>query len=104
MGIIFYFSSREGAELPDLPQGFDKIFHMGIYAILAVFIYFSFKKSGVKKWVFVLSFVVAALYGISDEIHQLYVPGRDASVGDVLADSFGAFLGSYLGSKRIKEE
>ena len=35
---------------------------------------------------------IASLYGISDEFHQSFVPGRQASVGDVAADSGGAFL------------
>jgi VanZ family protein len=36
------------------------------------------------------------LYGITDEIHQYYVPGRVASIGDIAADCIGAFLGSCL--------
>ncbi len=97
MGLIFYFSS---GETPDLqtPQGFDKVFHAGLFALLAFLSYFSFKKSGVKKWAFPLSFVFATLYGITDELHQFYVPSREAAIGDVLADSFGGLLGSYLAS------
>ncbi len=38
------------------------------------------------------STLAAILYGLSDEIHQLYVPGRLFDVLDILADSFGALL------------
>lgn len=95
MGLIFYFSS---GETPDLhtPQGFDKVLHIGAYAVLAFLSYFSFRKSGLDKWAFALSFALTILYGISDEIHQFYVPNREAAIGDVLADSFGGLLGSYL--------
>ena len=34
----------------------------------------------------------AAAYGVTDEIHQYFVPGRHCSLHDVLADTFGAFL------------
>ena len=35
---------------------------------------------------------IASLYGVSDEFHQSFVPGRQASVGDVAADAVGAGL------------
>ncbi|MBI5050668.1 MAG: VanZ family protein [Nitrospirae bacterium] len=98
MAAIFFVSSFSFSELPPLPENSDKLIHAVIYLILAVVIYGSLRKSGVNKWLFILSFLLASVYGISDEIHQLFVPGRNATVGDVLADSFGAFLGSYLAS------
>lgn len=98
MGIIFYFSSLKGTALPELPQGFDKIFHTGIYAGLAVLIFLSLKASGVRRYVFLLSVVITTIYGISDEFHQLYVPGRETSISDILVDFIGAFSGSYLAS------
>lgn len=96
MALIFYSSSVKGDALPDLSQGIDKIIHAGAYAILAFLFYISFRKSGVKKYIFLLSFAFAAICGISDEIHQFYVPGRYASSGDILANAIGAFLGSYI--------
>jgi VanZ family protein len=43
-----------------------------------------------------LSAISATLYGISDEIHQSFVPFREAEVADVIADTIGAFSGVYL--------
>lgn len=36
--------------------------------------------------------LLAIAYGVSDEIHQYFTPGRHCSLQDVLADSFGALL------------
>ena len=43
-----------------------------------------------------LAFLICVLYAISDEIHQLFVPGRAGQVRDVLIDSSGSFLGIFL--------
>lgn len=102
MGIIFYLSSLNGPDLPHLPQYFDKAIHICIYTLLAFLCSFSFRKSGVKKNVFLLSFIITVFYGITDEIHQLYVPDREFTVGDILADSLGALLGSWLERVKIK--
>jgi VanZ family protein len=37
--------------------------------------------------------VFCVLYAVSDEVHQLFVPGRGAQVTDVLIDNAGAFVG-----------
>ena len=39
---------------------------------------------------------LAFLYGLTDEIHQAFVPGREASALDVMADGAGAMIGSRL--------
>lgn len=50
---------------------------------------------------------LAALFGVLDEVHQLFVPARQASVGDALADSLGALVGAlcfvYLGIFLLKQ-
>ena len=43
-----------------------------------------------------LAFLICVIYAISDEIHQLFVPGRAGQVRDVLIDSAGSFLGIIL--------
>jgi VanZ family protein len=41
-------------------------------------------------------------YGITDEIHQMFVPGRIASVADILADITGGMLGAWIYLKTRK--
>ena len=98
MGIIFYLSSLQDIDTSQFPVNFDKVVHTGIYIPLSFMLYLSLRKSGIKRYVFITAFIIAVIYGISDEIHQSFVPGRDAAIGDVLADTFGAFLGSLAAS------
>ncbi|MEW6601564.1 MAG: VanZ family protein [Nitrospirota bacterium] len=93
MGLIFYLSSKNNLHLPALPKNFDKVIHMCAYIPLAYLLYLSLKKTGISKYIFVLAVIFGITYGITDEFHQSFVPGRDASVGDLLADTVGAFLG-----------
>ena len=94
MGLIFYLSSRHHYTLPAFPDNFDKVVHMCAYIPLAYLLSLSMIRSGLRKYVFLVAFIFASIYGVTDELHQAFVPGRDPAVGDVLADSLGAFLGS----------
>ena len=98
MGLIFYLSSKP-IMLPKMLRNTDKIIHAIVYFILALLFYFSLLKSGLRKSLLAISLLLAISYGISDEIHQYYVPGRIASIGDVIADSFGALIGSLLAAR-----
>ena len=40
-------------------------------------------------------FLLAALYGVSDEWHQSFVPNRQFSAQDIVADGIGAFFGAW---------
>ncbi|MDC0977727.1 VanZ family protein [bacterium] len=48
-----------------------------------------------------LTIGISTLYGISDELHQFFIPGRDCSISDVLVDIIGA-LTIVLGYRVIK--
>lgn len=68
--------------------------HFITYLVLGVLVSNALRSSGVKgKRAFVLAFVICVLYAVSDELHQLFVPGRGGKVSDVLLDSSGAFIG-----------
>jgi len=98
MALVFYFSSQSHLPLR-LIHGTDKIIHAFAYFILAILLFFSFLKSGLRKYLLLISVLFAVVYGVSDELHQYYVLGRDASLGDIIADSFGALLGSFLAAR-----
>jgi len=72
----------------------DKISHFGAYGLLSVFLYltmyFQDKFPLLKKYPGIFTILIASIYGLLDEIHQIYVPGRFAEVLDWLADFSGS--------------
>ncbi len=80
----------------------DKLLHMAAYAVMAILFYRALgphpsKNTPVKRAVFSIAFTV--LYGISDEVHQSFVPGRSPEWLDVAADAAGAIVGAVIARK-----
>lgn len=71
---------------------FDKVVHFGIYFFLgiSIMITYSNKLNALK---FLLFWVFA---GIGIEILQQYIPGRDTSIYDALANTFGIIGALYI--------
>jgi VanZ family protein len=92
MAAIFALSSQ--SRLPDLPSRVsDKHAHAVTYAGLAVLACRAVAGgafSGLTARGAVAAWALATAYGATDEVHQAYVPGRTADVGDWLADAAGA--------------
>jgi VanZ family protein len=105
MGSIFFISSKSNIDIPALTINFDKVLHACAYMVLAFLSYISLNKSGINKYAFIIALLFASIYGITDEFHQSFVPGRDSSIGDVIADFSGAMIGcigATLGKHRMK--
>ena len=97
MGLIFYVSSLPRVDMPELitratPLPLDLLGHLGGYALLAVALMLGLRSQPFRR-ALLLALVIAAVYGVSDEVHQAFVPGRVASAGDAAADATGALLG-----------
>jgi VanZ family protein len=97
--LIFIQSANPSPE--DIPsfKFMDKLLHFAAYAVMGILFYRAYQTLKIKdnlRMLMFLSAASAALYGISDEIHQSFVPFRQAEVADVIADTIGAFSGVYL--------
>lgn len=68
--------------------------HSGVYFILGILAYFSFKHSFTK--VFVYSLLFCVFYSLSDEIHQLFISGRAFELLDLTLDFIGSLFGIGL--------
>lgn len=102
MGVIFAVSSQSAITAPPLFPGMDKFMHLGVYAVLGLLFLFSLKNWRQRlTWKTVALVTLATtLYGISDEFHQSFVPGRYPEPADVVADGLGGFLAAF-GVKRF---
>ena len=87
--IIFYVSSLTFK--PGIPGGFPWkpiAYHFYAFFFLAGFFLIALTKGKNKESIF-LVINLAILYAISDEVHQLFVPGRAFAFADILTDSAG---------------
>mgnify|MGYP000750717065 FL=1 len=85
-------------QIPSFPF-VDKVLHFLAYGIMGILFYRAYQTLRIKnniQMLMLLSVVSASLYGISDEIHQSFVPFREAEVADVIADMLGAASGVLL--------
>jgi len=97
--LIFYVSSQSHPEeqLPFVTHFSDKVVHAVEYAVLGGLCYRAFHASRREEWrwqTMLLAIVFTSLYGISDEIHQAFVPFRESSWLDWVADTIGGAIGA----------
>ena len=101
MALIFQASSSSPQELNETLSGVawlgpyrNTVGHLALYAVLGSLLQFciwSWRSSLAwsTRWA-VAAIAITVLYGISDEYHQSMVPGRAATILDVVVDSAGA--------------
>ena len=95
--LIFILSHQPGdtLDLPSFP-GIDKAGHAVIYGLLSLACHFAVgdlpRRIGWRERLSVILF--CALYGVSDEWHQSFVPFREPSLADLVADAGGALAAS----------
>ena len=99
-GLIFYLSSLSHVKVPDLGLNLgDKLLHGLEYFGFAVLVTRAVHRNPdrpLPRRSFWLALLLVALYAASDEFHQYFVPGRDCSFFDFLADLAGSFLGALF--------
>ena len=101
--LIFWLSSQPNP-LPALTERFwDKAIHFAEYGALGALLLVALRESRVAPLrAAVLAALVASLYGASDEVHQSFVPERDADVRDWLADTIGGAAGAGLAALALR--
>ena len=94
MAAIFLVSADSDPPAPSAIS--DKMLHLMAYAALGVLVCRA-AAGGLGRRVMaraaVITLIVSIGYGVSDEIHQMFVPGRSPDVLDVFSDAAGAALG-----------
>jgi VanZ family protein len=91
--LIFFLSSLSSfPETVSFEFNSDKVAHFMEYFIFGCLLYrwFASPERGRKRWHLLLATILIGTgYALSDEWHQSFVPGRDASLWDALFDSLG---------------
>lgn len=93
MGFIFYLSSRTFHVKVALFPHWDKVVHFTEYAVLSALLFMALRSSFPNRPPVRLAYAAAfaaSLYGLSDEFHQSFVPGREAGGMDWIADIAGS--------------
>ena len=125
MCLIFYFSNENSTESTNKSRGiinstnivekyesteerkeelletvdvyFRKFAHGLVYLVLSILVCFLVNeyKLDIKK-ILLIAFIVCFIYSCSDEIHQLYVPGRSGEIRDIIIDNIGSLMGLII--------
>ena len=72
-----------------------KLAHYTEYLILGFLVINMFTKNNINN-LYLISIILCIIYATSDEIHQIFVPGRACQLRDILIDSIGSITGIYL--------
>ncbi|MBI4791272.1 MAG: VanZ family protein [Deltaproteobacteria bacterium] len=99
MGLIFLLSHTPGDSLPPALPGLDKVCHAIAYGTLAASCLYALHPVRGKTSFFRLGAAVVFfcfLYGLTDEFHQSFIPGRSPSGLDIVADTAGAALVVFI--------
>jgi VanZ family protein len=96
-GGIWFLSSQSILPQPKGILRFDKVQHLAAYLVLAgtvgLWIPLEFWRTR-RILAFILVTIITSVYGVIDEIHQYFTPGRDCNIWDWIADTLGALLGT----------
>jgi VanZ family protein len=110
---IFILSSIPKVPLPpqyyEIPNP-DKLAHTAIYFGFGILLCLSFgnaSRADISDRAIPFTLVIGIVYGILDEVHQGFVPGRTASHIDIAFNTLGillAVVAYWLYDKRIKQQ
>lgn len=96
---LFIATSVPTTSLPTIAVS-DKVEHFAAFFILSILLTLTLlyqnKNSFLKNHFLASSFVIVALYGVIDEIHQYFIPGRYCELLDWISDVTGSVIGVFL--------
>ncbi len=102
-GLIFFLSAQStlpGASYPLLDYVFKQGAHVFVYAVLHFLIWRAVKITTLpphnKTKLLVIPILLATMYALTDELHQSFIPGREATLVDIGFDLVGIAISHYL--------
>lgn len=90
-GLIFYLSSQPEPLGQQPGDSLGLVAHTTVFGVLAALVLLAAGgPARADRRAYLIAFLVASLYGVSDELHQAFVPGRSPDPRDWVADTAGA--------------
>ncbi|MBQ8186686.1 MAG: VanZ family protein [Clostridia bacterium] len=87
--------AEQTAKIESVTYFVRKSAHFVVFAVLGFLTCAALWSCDVSvKRAFLLAAVIGALYAVSDEVHQVFVPGRAGMIRDVILDTCGVVTGS----------
>ena len=90
MAALLFLAADKAGQIPLLPELPDKLVHFCYFGVMALLLAYGLG----RRWFWIV-LIAVPLIGALDEWHQFYVPGRDASAYDWVADVAGATVAVY---------
>jgi VanZ family protein len=100
MAAIWFMSSNPADAIVELPRGdrfIKESLHLVEFGILYILLFLALLTfhgvSRKENWLLIL---ISSLYGLTDEIHQYFVPYRSATMIDLVKDVIGVLVASWI--------
>jgi VanZ family protein len=99
--VIIFMSSLPGSAIPTMPfLNGDKLVHCLEFGLFGMLLFRAFRFPPLTHNPYRLTVVVGMLFAASDELHQLFVPGRYCDILDFIADSLGIIVFAWISSRQ----
>lgn len=89
--------AEENSRTSLLQRFIRKTAHVTVFFILGILITISIRNTVFSELgTYIAAYIAGTLYGISDEVHQMFIPGRGPQLRDVFLDSVGVLIGVLI--------
>jgi len=99
---IFYISSLRFGGVSSALSWVSIVYHFSAFFCFSFFLLISSVRGRKNNRIFILVILISVFYGILDELHQFFVPGRACTFFDVGIDSLGILFASMIYFIRLK--
>lgn len=98
-GVIFWGSSLPGSQVPGK---FGSLGHLLEYVVLSALLYASLRRDVPSRNRVFIAIALASVFGVTDEIHQIFVPQRVPDPTDWVVDTIGSTIGALTAWKLVR--
>ena len=93
---ITWCSSRSVDGIPGAFEGRDKLVHFALYGLMATLVARIQAVARTRPLGMYAAILIVSVFGVTDELHQHFTPGRSMDVWDWVADTLGAVLATFM--------